>query len=374
MGASQSSPPPLVVSITDILGADVVDWDLASRALREDPDCACLYLHSVEPSQLQVALSRSAPPAVVSLFVDAYEDALFHSDRDGSTAAHSCVDSTTDCYEGLQILLQRNPSLALQCNKMGRLPLHMNVLDAQAAQLLIETNPPGLRQRDIKGRAPLHYALSQEEIEINVVRVMVNELQDKVLMRDKRGTTPLDLLIKKLGNYCDEDGETLSREGLLLWDTFVDILRWVIDPDESSTELHKILDLRCPLHVVLHALKVFPQQVSQRNARGRTPLHIAAIRQDSGAVITKLVSMYPPAARMTDEEGRLAIDLAAEHGKDSGVMEALICAEPRAVDTRDLRDKRYPFISAAMGDHETVATTYYLLRAKPHVISYFHLQ
>jgi hypothetical protein len=52
-------------------------------------------------------------------------------------------------------------------------------------------------------------------------------------------------------------------------------------------------------------------------------------------------------------------------------MEALITAEPRALDTRDLRDKRYPFVSAAM--NQDVATTYYLLRAKPHVISYFHL-
>jgi ankyrin repeat protein len=153
-----------------------------------------------------------------------------------------------------------------------------------------------------------------------------------------------------------------------LWNLFLSLL------PSNESQLHAIVDLACPLLVTRRALLEFPFQVSQRDDQGRTALHIAAATNTSNVIIAELVQHFPPAARMTDAEGRLPIDIAAEYGKDSDVVEALIKAEPRALDTRDLRDKRYPFVSAAMGDHEnTVATTYYLLRAKPHVISYFHL-
>jgi hypothetical protein len=81
-----------------------------------------------------------------------------------------------------------------------------------------------------------------------------------------------------------------------------------------------------------------------------------------------LLQFHPSAARQTDQEGRLAIDIAAERGHSGDVLERLVQAEPRAVDTRDLRDKMYPFLAAAL--HANVSTTYHLLRAKPHVLSY----
>ena len=59
---------------------------------------------------------------------------------------------------------------------------------------------------------------------------------------------------------------------------------------------------------------------------------------------------------------------------DEELWEALVKAEPRAIDTRDLRDKMFPFMTAAVGDKSNMNTVYRLLRSKPHVLSYFNLE
>jgi hypothetical protein len=78
---------------------------------------------------------------------------------------------------------------------------------------------------------------------------------------------------------------------------------------------------------------------------------------------------------MTDNDGRLPIDIIAESSKyDEELWEALVKAEPRAIDTRDLRDKMFPFMTAAIGDKSNMNNVYRLLRSKPHVLSYFNLE
>jgi hypothetical protein len=183
--------------------------------------------------------------------------------------------------------------------------------------------------------------------------------------------TPIDCWGKKLDvMIADDSGEEVIGD---YWTLLIEMVQ-LVRGDEP--ELHSMISLACPVHVLLHGLKQFPDELSQRDSLGRTPLHIAATLSPQfpscETIIAALIQLYPEAARMTDTEGRLAIDLAAEHGHSGEVMELLVHAEPRAVDTRDLRDKFYPFLAAAL--HANVSTTYYLLRAKPHVISYFNLE
>lgn len=368
MGASHSTT--VHVPLSTLLGADHVDWTLVCQSLRDQPEQACLYCHSVEPSPLHIALTLSPPTHVVALFIDSYEDSLLHSDGRGNTVAHTCVEHMTadSSSQVLQLLLKHaQANLASSCNHEGKLPLHVNLRNVQAAELLIHSHPSGVTQRDNRGRTPLHCALStDDEIHVPLVRVlMVDALKGIVRMRDKRGITPIHLLCKKLDSCLEENGSNMDD----LWQLFLDMIR-----NDSSPELHTIceLGLTCPLSVVRYAVEQLPSQASQRDSKGRTPLHIATT-DCQGEVISLLADVYPPAARMTDKEGRLAIDLAAEYGKDSYVVNTLIKAEPRAVDTRDLRDKHYPFLAAALSEHSTVSTTYELLRAKPHVISFFNL-
>jgi ankyrin repeat protein len=315
---------------------------------------------------LQIALAKSPPTHVVASFIDAYEDSLAHSDQDGNTVAHACVDNMPDCYGALNIMLQHQDDLGSRCNNEGKLPLHLHMRDAEGTKLLLQRHPSGIKQRDVRGRTPLHCALSGDEIHVGVVRVLLDALEGNIKMRDKSGITPIFLLCKKLDSSLEENREDEATQEL--WQLFLDMIR-----NESSPELHTILCLEgCPTSMIRKALQQFPSQACERDVLGRTPLHIA-VTYCQAEVISLLANFYPPAARMTDSEGRLPIDLAAEYGKDSEVVSALIRAEPRAVDTRDLRDKRYPFLAAALSERSTVSTTYDLLRAKPHVISYFNL-
>eukprot|EP00978_Attheya_sp_CCMP212_P000459 scaffold907_cov55-Attheya_sp.AAC.3 len=375
MGSAPSVESPVTDSLYSLLEQENVDWERVTRVLKNEPEQACLYAHSIEPSQLQVSLTKSPPSTVVSLFMDAYEDSIWHTDQYGDTVVHACVNSVPSCLKSLEILLQHRSDLASQSNHERKLPLHMNIRDLDAAKYLLQQYPIGVTQRDSKGRLPLHCILSRdddERIATEVAQLLMDAMDGRIIVRDKRGVTPVDLICQKLNVILQEE-IPLSREGIELWELLLHLIRSNVRTAEPNTELHTIVDLTCPFHVVRYAIRQFPSQTCHRDRLGRTPLHISSTQPHaSNDVIRELVQASPEAARMKDQEGRLAIDLAAEHGNDPQVLEILIMAEPRAVDTRDLRDKRYPFIAAALGKHETVTTTYLLLRAKPHVISYFH--
>jgi len=94
----------------------------------------------------------------------------------------------------------------------------------------------------------------------------------------------------------------------------------------------------------------------------------------AAAVCVELIHCNRAAARMMDREGRLAIDLLSEKGfYHEELFEALVNAEPRAVITRDLKNKQHPFLTAALAPsgRSNVASVYHLLRAEPHVIQFF---
>ena len=132
-----------------------------------------------------------------------------------------------------------------------------------------------------------------------------------------------------------------------------------------------------PASVVAHALRTNPTHAIVRDALGRTPLMIAASsmrRSNSAQVVHELLnesSGHGKAARITDKEGRLPIDAAGEMGHDERVRDLLAKAEPRAVDTRDLRDRMFPFMTAAAGEQSDVTAVHRLLRSTPHVMVYF---
>ena len=395
MGSSQSTPPlhpndnnASVLSLSQLLllleGQEdnnddddhdhVVDdpniiWRDIEILLRKEPEQAAMYCHFVDPSPLQMALRRAPPPvSTVRAFLHAYEDAMYHSDAHGNTVVHACVDGTEGARDVLNLLLSTNPGLASHGNRKGRLPLHMDIRERDVAHILLRHYPDGVKHRDFAGKTPLHCALTREEVPVNVLRILLN--RDAVRVRSKRGSTPIDCLGQKLDAMIQSSDTQHVLDDH--WTLFEDMIQMVAN---DEPKLHTIIGLACPVHVVLLALERFPDDASRRDSLGRTPLHMAASLSSRSSschtILAHLIEFYPEAARMTDNEGRLAIDLAAEHGHSGDVMELLVLAEPRAVDTRDLRDKFYPFLAAAL--NANVSTTYHLLRAKPHVISYVNL-
>ena len=394
MGTSQSLEDSSLVnpdhaSLSDLLGAEPVLWPFVAQILRNEPEQACLYAHFVEPSQLYVSVQKGAPVDVIHLFLDAYEDALDHSFH-GETVLHAAMEhSDEESLQRLALLLHRRPCLAWTKDMDGLLPLQRNLQSPSIAEILVKAYPEGLKQRSRHGRLALHHALLQEELAVPVVQKLVSAavgvLPDSgILSRDKSGDTPLHLLCRRLENLFISDDDTikLDENEVDVWNLLINWILRLAGPlpritESPLLELHLLIDYGCcsSRSMIRYALQQFPNQAFQRDGMGRTPLHVAAGNRypHDETLIEYLIAVNPKAPRMIDNEGRLPIDVAAATGKtEVQGLTLLVQGEPRAIDTRDLRDGYYPFLSAALGEHDGVSTTYSLLRAKPHVLSYFH--
>jgi ankyrin repeat protein len=364
MGSSQSTVEETDrPSLSALVSAEPVDWDLVRQSLHEEPEQACLYAHGVEPSQLLVALNRSAPVDVVELLINSYEDALDHPSPNGDTVLHVACDD-----EGIvDLVLKKRTQMVQAKDFKGRLPLHL-CSNYKAAKQLLKAFPQALSQRSHEsGSLPLHHALSRESIDGQLLNVLVERTlrlpEGGVLTRNKKGQTPLFLLVKRLEVEIVKD----------LWKV---LLTWIRRLQPNSLEMHTLIEYGCcnSEHLMNHALKYFSKQACERDHLGRTPLHVAAsIGYCSTEALDTLIRANPNAPRMTDNQGRLPIDWAAESPHTQlHCLALLMKGEPRAIDTRDLRDGHYPFLSAALGEQQSINNTYYLLRAKPHVLSYLH--
>jgi len=83
--------------------------------------------------------------------------------------------------------------------------------------------------------------------------------------------------------------------------------------------------------------------------------------------ILTLLSKQADLARITDQKGRLPLHLAIEQGQiwSDQTLQALISSEPRAIHTRDVQSKLYPFMQAAVGEESDMDTVFELLWMNP---------
>ena len=406
-------------------------WNAIQLRLRSHPEEAAAYARSIDTSPLQRALQlaqrrRSRMPVnVAKLFLAAYEDAVYDTPASGETslymavrgAAFSVEDDSDSASEIVKLLLECHPEAASRCARDGRLllPIHHVRNDPEIATVLLQAYPLGSVAQDAEGRIPLHHCCSgiharrpsqqtgdnEEEPDQGpheadahlsptnpkVVAILIGAAKQQgvadggVLMRDQKDTTPLDLMCQEVSGALEEKGESKGDDltPCILDDSWesLTILVQEVAPEECREPfrmVHAVIALDCPPVVIAHAVKLYPQQACERDSKGRTPLMVAALSSDRThpSVICTLLKCHPESACMTDDDGRLPIDIIAEASQyDEELWEAIVKAEPRAVDTRDLRDKMFPFLTAAIGEKSNVNTVYCLLRAKPHVLSYF---
>jgi len=408
-------------SLLALLNENTVDWEAVCNRLRHEPEEAAAFCHSIDPSPLTRSLLLQNPPvslAAIQALLDSYEDAVHYCDRNGTTPLQAAIQGTTTLrpeflqenqrHAIVQLLLRANSQALQQKDIHGRLPVHFARTLSDVTEILVRAYPEGARHVDAQGRLPLHscveHAMGRSPSEdgddnetptlaatnLKVVKILVetglnlNLPQGGVLSKDKHGTTPLDLICQEI-QACVEQQESPEQQHHLdqLWEILCLFVQTTCSPEDPQVPppqpfrlVHALVSLFCPASVVSQALLRHPEQARERDHLGRTPLMIAAasIEKTEPKVICELLKCNKDAARMTDADGRLPIDLAAENGVyNEELWEALVMAEPRAVDTRDLRDKNFPFMTAAIGNKSNVNTVYRLLRTKPHVVNYFNL-
>lgn len=83
--------------------------------------------------------------------------------------------------------------------------------------------------------------------------------------------------------------------------------------------------------------------------------------------ILALLSKQPDLSRITNQKGRLPLHLAIEQGQlwSDRTLQALISNEPRAIHTRDVESRLYPFMQAAVGEKSDMDTVFELLWMNP---------
>jgi ankyrin repeat protein len=352
--------------LPQLLEAENVDWDLVRRSLRHCPEQSCLYAHGVEPSMLLRAIKRSAPAAVVEMLIesDDDDDAKNQISATGESILHAACDSR----EVTSLVLKKCPQLASSRDYLGRLPLHLST-SVEAATLLIKAYPAALAARSGEcGSLPLHYALAQEHLNADLLRVLADQTLHPlrtggILARNKHGVTPMKKLIDILELNLQDDLWNLLRE-------------WMGRLRRSEPELHKFIECGCckSQQLMGKALETFSADISGRDEQQRTPLHVAAINGQCDAdAFETLMKANPKAPRMTDNDGRLPIDVAAESPYTKPHCLALLMkGEPRAINTRDLKNLYYPFLTSALSTEQNATNTYFLLRARPEVLSYYN--
>lgn len=433
--SSFSSPPlPNVPLVSELLEANPIDWEACHRSLQACPEQAFLYAHGgVEPSIVWKAIARQAPHdfirRLLEIETDENEDSMMCcssvldqvAPQTQSTLLHLAASHATD-PNVLALLLQKRPQLAMARDVKGRIPLHVccadhpdpvrilsvlvNEDDTDSSSSSSSSRTLLSARTSLEGALPLHLALTRtneneeddEEDEYakdaqlaSLLPFLVPSTLHKdaaksiLLARTKRGQSSLHLLIQRLRLL----GRNQNKNNIHpdLYRILQDWIR-IVKQDDSIPMLHANIQYgTCvTLELMQHALKTYPihnhndnhnEKSSLYDTQGRTPLHMVALYGQESCqtdALEYLIQANPKAPRMTDDEGRLPIDIAAESSTSwtSQSWRLLIQGEPRAVHTRDLARKMYPFVTSAFSHQSNLNNTYTLLRSHPEVLSYYH--
>jgi len=132
-----------------------------------------------------------------------------------------------------------------------------------------------------------------------------------------------------------------------------------------------------PISMVGHVLELVDHETfTERDHKGNTPLLLLitvfketanrAYSMDIPEAIRFIMQASEGSASMADMNGRLPLHLALENGMDweAGVEDIMYDA-PKAISTRDVKTRLYPFMTAAVDDVYDLNTVFQLLQQSP---------
>jgi len=265
---------------------------------------------------------------------------------------------------------------------------------------------------------PLHIAC-RHNASVEVLRLLVNGHIFSLYSENDSCSRPIDELCRRLCEMCSIDDpdmvDTVALKTKL--SPFLDKALSVINSDDeklsqdidvyslltqaevliqmsneegnrklrSIPTLHAAICTYCPIPILLLLLKFRPEHASMRDSSGRVPLlaffeesdcnHFGDNSDDS-SISSELIQYFldilieanPNAARMSDDKGRIALNVAVSNGWSYEILRKVLDCAPRALVTRDMSSGLYPFMLAASSyayGASKVCTTYRLLREEP---------
>jgi len=186
---------------------------------------------------------------------------------------------------------------------------------------LLQKEPQVANQKDKLGCTPLHYACSTNA-SLEVVSALLNAWPDAAKQTTKFNSTPL--------HYACTNNASLEVVSALL-DVYPDATK-VKDDSGGCLPLHRVCFGRDPkLNIVSALLHVWPDAAKETTACGNTALHFACSNKEPLEVVSALLNLYPEAVAQTNNRGHTLLHCACSGYAPLDVVSVLLVAWPDAV-------------------------------------------
>ena len=300
--------------------------------------------------------------------------------------------------EKLDLLLEAYPDAVRIRDNDGLLPLHIAVIVHRSVEfidILIRASPDALAQRggsDSLYPFQLAAASSQVSLTFHLLgaapHLVLDDPDDHLLATFEVGNSGklIDTISSNTGvSHTVSPGQSSDYLELLnfvgsrrakpkMRSELLELLR--IDVGCSTVPwrvLHAAVSLATlPISFVDLAVRLYPEELQQRDEAGRLPLHIVSSLEavQIHSRVKSILGGFPLAVKARDNDGCLALHGAITSGKPWPVLAALIIAAPDTLSWRDRLSKLYPFQLAACSPSSQLNELYLLIVAAPHLLTH----
>lgn len=231
---------------------------------------------------------------------------------------------------------------------------------------------------DTDGDTPLHWALDGYQSPRRVQQLLKHS-KAALRVKNAAGKTPFDQFV---ANFVENDWREHEVTGREAWENIQGYLK-VLDGDDTSSgddwlPIHMLATSNIDFPTVFYdvAFHYHKEDAAKLDSKGMLPLHLACTRQSLAGlppcdetITFKLLAQYPQAAyKPAAKTKRLPIHLAVEACKPLKVIAALLKAYPNSLNVKDPVTGLWPFLLSAVGNEESIDTSYSLLRADPSIV------
>lgn len=215
----------------------------------------------------------------IKTILSLYPEAVKIPDANGWLPLHwsawNCMDSET-----LRFLLELYNAAIYSQTGRGQLPLLLSMHNKRIDIIddLLESNPDALEACDWQGNTAIHYA-----VEFNNPQAALKIIQmhpQLATMKNFKEEVPVHRLFE---HYVSKEDRRESWRQL-------ELLRIILDEN--------------------------PETVSQKDIDGNLPLHLAVHYNANFAIIEQIYNVYPSAALIRDNNGKLPIEYCDQNNKD----------------------------------------------------------
>jgi len=282
-----------------------------------------------------------------------------------------------------------------QHGRSGRMFLHYVLEYLQppitVVQKLIEVCPYALRHTNVHGNLPLHEAANvSHDHSADVVRTIFQAYPEAVLVKNIRGDAPIHTLLS-WGPFANSESRARKLLSASNVDNVIVLLRSPFFKADGSQLKYAICDLNEPWEIIcalwqrddIDDCNLYLRRVTDVVLKARfvaryghlVPyLELHALAQEENKVfgMNKLqqyyVQEYGYQARMLDFRLRLCLNYVIEQGYCWDIVRKVYDLAVKALETRDIISRMYPFMTAAVRDTNELSVVFELLRQKPSIV------